>query len=154
MAPNAVKVDWLRRCGLKQYRFRPLNMEWFVSATLVPTAHYKTRQAERDPAKALSRIRSADGLGLSKLFGVPMVARQPDGRLLIAAHDVCVVVAVTTEGLVAITTLPMRCRRYKTFGVFVKIVYPIVMRKHREALKRPTLGKRIARKPNDCVLCI
>lgn len=125
MASEELKAAWVLRCvGARGCGpFATMDMEWFLAHEL------------RDPAKALARIRSAGGRGLHPLFGPPMMAALPEGKVAIAAHDVCVVAAVEGGALVVITTLPMRPRwPFATFNAFVKELEPNAYRRHQRAL--------------------
>ena len=155
-APVELKAAWIWYCGVGLGGcgpFATLDMGWFASRKLRQTNHQAQRQAERDPVKALKRIRSAGGRGLHPLFGPPLVADSRDDCVIIAAHDVCVVANVVQDPgtLVVITTLPMKPRGpYKTFSEFVKCHGPAAYRRHQEALARRRNCMTKRRQRNRC----
>lgn len=156
-----LKSEWIDYCCWTGSRepFEPIDMDWFASVDISSTKHHIKRQQERDQAKALNRIRSLKGL--HPLFGTPLMARclTNKNRVIIAAHDVCIIAANTSKQTVkVITTLPMKPRGpLSTFNEFVKFHCPQAMPR----LRRPGLNKGVKQsrklflktKDDDVELC-
>ncbi|MBN23069.1 MAG: hypothetical protein CL678_17420 [Bdellovibrionaceae bacterium] len=143
--PLEVKAMWVEQsCRLHRHSsFEPMDMNTFRAVMFIYTNHYRERQKERDPANALSRIRSAQRRGLHPLFGPPLIAgcldEKDEGSVIIAAHDMCLICDVKEPNrLVIITTLPMKSRGpHKKFSKFVKFHCPqAIIQKRRPGLKQ------------------
>lgn len=142
--PLDLKREWVEQsCRLRRHScFEPVDMDWFRALHFIRTTHYRKRQKERDAAKALYRIQSAQGRGLHPLFGPPLIAtcldQEDAGKVIIVAHDLCLICAPSMDGFVIITTLPMEFRGpHHKFTDFVKSHCPhAIVRKRRPSLKQ------------------
>ncbi len=159
--PLELKQKWVEgSCRLRPHScFEPVSMGWFRAVHFIRTNHYRERQPERDLSKALHRIQSAQGRGLHPLFGPPLIAachnREDEGKVIIAAHDVCLICAPSSHGFVIITTLPMKFNGpQQTFTKFVKFHCPsAIVRKRRPGLKQPRKEKHPDADCNERIVC-
>ena len=155
-----LKSEWIDYCCRTGSResFEPIDMVWFASVDIFSTKHHIERQQKRDQAKALNRIRSLKGL--HPLFGPPLIARclTNKNKVVIAAHDVCIIAKTSKQTVKVITTLPMKPRGpLCTFNEFVKFHCPQAMPR----LRRPGLNKGVKQsrklflktKDDDVELC-